>query len=169
MASTFSPSTAERTASSACRLACTSEMTATRIVRGATIAVGAAVWAALAVLLWRTPVPADLHVPHLGERAVFGAGLVRRAERYERFLDWDWVFGTLAALAAYAVMLRRGRELASRLGLRDVNAAIVVGVVTFSVVWTATLPFALAAVWWEKRHDILRESYVEALTTAWGR
>src|SRR2546430_1516342 len=43
MASTFSPSTAERTASSACRLACTSEMTATRIVRGATIAVGAAV------------------------------------------------------------------------------------------------------------------------------
>jgi STE24 endopeptidase len=66
-------------------------------------------------------------------------------------------------------MLRRGRALASRLGLGDVNAGLVVGVVTFTVVWTATLPFALAAVWWEKRHDISRESYAEALTTAWGR
>jgi STE24 endopeptidase len=79
------------------------------------------------------------------------------------------VLGTLAALAAYGVMLRRGRVLASRLGLGNLNAGIVVGVVTFTVVWAATLPFALAAVWWEKRHDISRESYADALMTAWGQ
>jgi STE24 endopeptidase len=144
-------------------------MTATRIVRGATIAAGAAVWAFLAVLLWRTTVPANLRLPHLDERTVFGAGLVRRAVHYERFLDWDWLLGTLAALTAYVAMVPRGRTLAPRLGLGNVNAGIVVGVLTFTAVWAASLPFAIAAVWWEKRHGISRENYAGAIGAAWGQ
>ena len=50
-------------------------------------------WAVLAMLLWRTTVPSNLRLPHIDERAIFGAGLVRKAEHYERFLDWDWVLG----------------------------------------------------------------------------
>ena len=125
-------------------------------------------WAVLAMLLWRTTVPSNLRLPHLDERATFGAGLVRRAQHYERFLDWGWVLGTLAALGAYVVMVRRGRTLAPRLGLGNVNAGIVVGVLTFTVVWTATLPFTLADVWWERRHGISRESYAQAVGSAWG-
>ena len=125
-------------------------------------------WAVLAMLLWRTTVPSNLRLPHLDERAIFGAGLVRKAEHYERFLDWDWVLGTLAALGAYVVMVRRGRALAPRLGLGNVNAGIVLGVVTFTVVWGATLPFTLADVWWERRHGISRESYAQAVGSAWG-
>ena len=125
-------------------------------------------WAVLPMLLWRTTVPSNLRLPHLDERAIFGAGLVRKAEHYERFLDWDWVLGTLAALGAYVVMVRRGRALAPRLGLGNVNAGIVLGVVTFTVVWAATLPFTLADVWWERRHGISRESYAQAVGSAWG-
>jgi len=121
------------------------------------------------VLLWRTTVPTGLRLPHLDERATFGAGLVREARRYERFLDWDWVLGTIAALGAYVLMVRRGRLLAPRLRLGNVNAGIVVGIVTFTAVWAATLPFALAAVWWERRHGISRESYSAAIATEWGR
>jgi STE24 endopeptidase len=40
--------------------------------------------------------------------------------------------------------------------------------VTFTLVWATTLPFALVAVWWERRHGISRESYVQAVTSAWG-
>jgi Zn-dependent protease with chaperone function len=125
------------------------------------------VWLLLASLLWHTTVPAGLHVPRLNERDVFGAGLVRRAVRFERFLDWVWVLATLAGLVAYIVMARRGRPLARSLGLGSVNAGIVLGVVTFTVVWAATLPFALADVWWERRHGISRESYVQAVTNEW--
>jgi STE24 endopeptidase len=64
-------------------------------------------------------------------------------------------------------MVRRGRALVRSLGLRPVNAGIVVGVVTLTLVWAATLPFAVADVWWERRHGISRESYVQALTNAW--
>ena len=61
--------------------------------------------------------PAHLHFPKVDERTEFGAGLVGDARRFERFLDWDWVAATLAALVAYVVMVRRGRVLAGRLGL----------------------------------------------------
>src|SRR6266853_982556 len=51
-------------------------MTATRIGRVATLAVAALVWVLAASALWRTKVPADLHLHHLDPRAVFGAGAV---------------------------------------------------------------------------------------------
>src|SRR5213083_755222 len=133
-------------------------MTATRIVRGATLAVAAAIWVVLAALLWHTTVP-SLRLPQLDERAVFGAVLVHRAERYERFLVWDWIAGTLATLAAYAVIVRRARTIAPRLGLRPVNSGIVLGMLTITMVWAVSLPFAIAALWWERRHETSRETY----------
>jgi STE24 endopeptidase len=143
-------------------------MTATRIVRGATLAVAGAVWIVLAALLWRTTVP-SLHVPRLDERAVFGAVLVRHAQRYERFLVWDWLAGTAIAVAAYVLVVRRARPLAPRLGLRPVNGGIVLGLLTITVVWAASIPFALAATWWERRHGISREGYAAALVAQWGQ
>jgi len=73
----------------------------------------------------------------------------------------------MAALGAYVAMARRGAR-ARTFGLGPVNAGIVIGVVTFTVVWAATLPFSLADVWWERRHGISRESYGQALAGAWG-
>src|SRR5919204_1121224 len=168
MASGPSASIAASTASSARRLAWTSEMTATRIAGAATLAVVAAIGVVLALLLWRTGVPSGLRLPHVDERAAFGPELVRRARRHERFLDWDRAAAALVALAAYAFAARRGRRLAPRLGLGSVNAGIVLGVVTFAVVWAATLPFALAAAWWERRHGVSRESYAAAAAASWG-
>jgi Zn-dependent protease with chaperone function len=144
-------------------------MTATRIVRGATLAVAAVAWGVAAVLLWRTTVPTGLRLPRLDERVVFGSHLVSRAQRFERFLDWNWVAATLVGLAAYVAVARRGRTLARGLELGRVNGGIVLGVLTFTVVWAATLPFALAAVWWERRHHVARESYLAALAGDWLR
>ena len=143
-------------------------MTATRIVRGATLAVAAAIWVALAALLWHTSVP-SLRLPSLDARAVFGAALVRRAERYERFLVWDGIAGTLATLVAYVLVARRARTLAARVGLRPVNTGIVLGMLTITVVWAVSLPFAIAGVWWERRHHTSRESYGGQLPAQWGR
>jgi len=54
-------------------------MTATRIVRGATIAAAVALWIVAALFLWRTNVPDGLRLPHLDEDRLFGVDLVRRA------------------------------------------------------------------------------------------
>jgi STE24 endopeptidase len=144
-------------------------MTATRIARAATLAAATALWVFLASLLWRTTVPAHLNLPHVDERAAFGTRLVHDARHFERFLDWDWVAGTLAALIGYGAMVVRGRTLARATGLSPVNAGIVLGLVTLTVVWAVELPFAVAGNWWERRHGISRESYAAELLGAFER
>lgn len=143
-------------------------MTATRIWRVATLAVAAVVWVVAASFLWRTKVPANLHLPSLDESSIFGADLVHEAQRYERFLGITWVLGTVAGLAAFAWMVRRGPRVAESLRLGPVNTGIILGAVTLTVVWAVSLPFGLAAEWWQRRHGISTESYGSALGLAWG-
>jgi STE24 endopeptidase len=143
-------------------------MTATRIGRVATLAAGAVAWVVAGGLLWRTKVPDDLHLPSLDESSIFGSGLVHDAQRYERFLSINWVLGTAAGLAAFAWMVRRGPRVARSLRLGPVNAGIVLGAVTLTVVWAVSLPFGLATEWWQRRHGISTESYGSALALAWG-
>src|SRR6266511_1279790 len=97
-------------------------MTATRILRVATLAVGGVVWALAGALLWQTRVPDDLRLPSLNERSIFGAGLVHQAERYERFFNLSWILGTVAALAALAWMVRRGHADRRLGGIASVRA-----------------------------------------------
>jgi STE24 endopeptidase len=142
-------------------------MTATRIVRVATLAAGAVAWAVAGAVLWRTKVPDDLRLPSLNESRIFGVELVQDAQRYERFFYITWVLGTVAGLAALAWMVRRGPRIARSLGLGPVNAGIILGAVTLTVVWAVSLPFGLASEWWQRRHGISTESYAAALGVAW--
>src|SRR5713101_4365825 len=142
-------------------------MTATRISRVATLAVAALVWVLIASLLWRTKVPADLHLPQLDARSVFGAGVVRAGVRYERFLDYAWLVGTVAKVLALVVLVRRGPRLARSLGLGPVNAGLITGVVVMTVLWTVSLPFDIAAGWWDRRHGISKEDWGTILLSSW--
>jgi STE24 endopeptidase len=142
-------------------------MTAIRIGRVATLAVLAALWVLAVLLLWRTKVPSDLRLPSLNADAVFGRGAVRAGERYERFLDYNWLLGTLVTLATLLVMVRRAPRISRSLGLGRVNAAIVVGVVILTVVWAVSIPFSLAAAWWQRRHGISKESWASIVLSSW--
>src|SRR5712691_549440 len=142
-------------------------MTATRISRVATLAVAGLLWAVAASALWRTKVPADLHLPRLDPQAVFGAATVRAGVRYERFLDYGWALGTIAKLVALVVMVRRGPRLARSLGLGRVNAGLITGVVVLAVLWAVSLPFDIAAGWWDRRHGISKEDWGTILFSSW--
>ena len=111
--------------------------------------------------------PNGLRVPTLDEDAVFGPGVVRDAARYERLLDLLWLGATLTALAVLVLLVRRGRRLARGLGLRPVNAGIVVGVVSLTILWAAGLPWVVATQWWRRRHGISYEGYVATVLGAW--
>jgi STE24 endopeptidase len=143
-------------------------MTATRISRVATLAVAALVWALAAAALWRTKVPADLRLPRLDAQTVFGADAVRAGVRYERFLDYAWLLGTIVGLVALVVMVRRGPRLARSLGLGRVNAGLITGVVVTTVLWAVSLPFDFATAWWARRHGISKEDWGTIVLTPWG-
>jgi STE24 endopeptidase len=142
-------------------------MTATRISRVATLAVAALVWAAAASLLWRTKVPADLHLPRLDPQTVFGAHAVRAGVTYERFLNYEWLLKTIAKVLALLVMVRRGRRFARSLGLGPVNAGLITGVVAMTVLWVVALPFGIASGWWERRHAISKEDWATIVFSPW--
>jgi Zn-dependent protease with chaperone function len=135
-------------------------MTATRIVRPATIAAAAgAVWVLAAFFLLHTKVPDDLNPPHLDAYRVFGAEVTRAGQRFDRFFDYDSVLAMLTGIAVLAVYLRRGPRLARRLSLGPVNAGIITAVFITFVVWAVSIPFDIAASWWSRRHDILQRSW----------
>jgi STE24 endopeptidase len=143
-------------------------MTATRIVRPATLAVAVtAVWVLAATLLWRTKVPGDLRLPSLDERSVFGSDAVRDGQRYDRFFEFEWLLGTVVGLAALVIMVRHGPRLARSLGLGRVNAGIITGAVVTTVLWAVALPFDIAGSWWSRRHGISRQSWGSIIFSPW--
>jgi STE24 endopeptidase len=143
-------------------------MTATRMVRAATLPVAVAIWVVGAVLLWRTKIPGGLHLPSLDERAVFGASVVRRAEHFDRFFYVEWLLSTAASIAVLVWMVRRGPRVAASLRLGRVNTGVVLGAVTLTAVWAVSVPFQVASNWWQRRYGISTQSYESVLSASWG-
>src|SRR5919197_3777080 len=135
-----------------------SETTATRmrVAAGiATLAVLAAAWLYAASLLWRTNVPANLHLPRLDPHRTFPDGLLRRTARHDGFLRIDFLLANAAQLTALTwLALRPPRGWGGPL-LRGLDLALLALVVS----WVARFPFGLAAEWWERRYGISRQSY----------
>src|SRR5213082_875247 len=103
-----------------------SEMTATRIARGATLAVAAGVWCACVWLLARTSVP-SLHLSGLDVHRFFPQHSLDRAASYEHGLDLLWLLGVASTLAALVVLTRLLPQRARALGLGRIGSAVIVG------------------------------------------
>ncbi|MFL5980422.1 MAG: M48 family metalloprotease, partial [Gaiellaceae bacterium] len=145
-------------------------MTATRIVRPATLAAaaGVAAWLVAALFLWRTKVPSDLTVPSFAEQKVFGPRVVAAGVRFDRFFELEWLLATLTSLAVLCVFVRRGPKFVRSLRLGPVNAGIVTAVVIAVVLWAVSLPFEFAGAWWSRRHGILQDSWAEIVFSPLG-
>ncbi|HEY0417481.1 MAG TPA: M48 family metalloprotease [Gaiellaceae bacterium] len=125
-----------------------SEITATRMGRGATLAVAAAVWLACAWLLARTSVP-SLHLSGLDEHRFYSAHELARARRFGRGEDLLWLAGVLAQLAALVLLAWRLPASIRGIGLGRIGSAVVGGMVLLVTLWFVGLPFSLADLWWQ--------------------
>ena len=127
-----------------------------------------AVWLFAAVLLWRTTVPSELKPPSLDAGKVFGPEVEHAGVRFDRFFEIEWVLATLASVAALVLLARRGPRLVRSLRLGPVNAGIVTAVVISVVLWAVSLPFAIAAAWWSRSHDISQRSWAAIVFSPLG-
>lgn len=127
----------------------------------------AAGWALVAWLLLDSVVPDDLTTAPVDVDAVFGSELVDDAERYERFLLADWVLAQLVSLATLAVYARHGARYARESAAGPIGTGMLLGMLGLAIVWLTQLPFAIAAVWWERRHDVSEVGYLESILEAW--
>jgi STE24 endopeptidase len=125
-----------------------SEMTATRMAKGATLAVAAVAWCLCAWLLLRTTVP-SLHLSGLDEHRLFAGRTLDRARNYGYGADALYLGGIAAELVALVVLARRLPRSIRRMGIGRIGSAIVAGMVLLVTLWFVGLPFGLASLWWQ--------------------
>jgi len=127
-----------------------------RIAGLATIAAVAVLWILAALYLWRTTVPSNLHLGGLDAHRYFTARQISKASSYETFVRWDWVLATLASLTALAVIAWRAPRIVRGIGIGRIGKGVIVGTVTLVAAWFASVPFTLAAWWWDRRHGLVK-------------
>lgn len=140
-----------------------SRAAARRLLVLAAVALGAVAWALAARALWPTSVPGDLRLPHVDARAVFGRSFLEQSASYERFLAIDALLAALATLAVLVVYARRGHRLMRESAAGPIGTGMLLGMLGLGLVWLATVPFGLAAVWWQRRHGVSHQGYVKAV------
>ncbi len=123
----------------------------------------AALWALAAHALWRSSVPAGLHLSGLRPNGLFSSSFLASSSSYERFLDIDSVLASVTLLAVLALYAQRGHRFMRESAAGRIGTGMLLGMIGFALVWLAEIPFDLAAVWWERRHGVSRQGYVASL------
>jgi STE24 endopeptidase len=135
--------------------------------RAGVYALVAAGWVVAAWLLAGSVVPDDLSLPRVDVKATFGGELVSEAERYERFLYVNWALAQIVALATLWVYAKRGTRFIRESAAGPIGTGMFLGMVGLAIVWLTQLPFSVAALWWDRRHDVSKIGYLEAVFGGW--
>jgi STE24 endopeptidase len=138
-----------------------------RAARIPLLAALAAGWVALSWLLWQSVVPDDLSLARVNADSAFGAELVDRAERYERFLYVNWALAKVVLFVTLFVYAKRGAVYARESAAGPVGTGMFLGMVGLAIIWLTQLPFSVAALWWERRHGISDVGYFESIFGEW--
>jgi STE24 endopeptidase len=127
----------------------------------------AAVWAVAAALLWRSSVPGGLRLPHVDLRSVFTSAELSRAARFARFERADWALSQLALVLVLVFYARHGVRLMKESAAGRIGTGMLLGMLGFAFVWLSQVPFAAAALWWERRYGVSKVGYFEWLLGNW--
>jgi STE24 endopeptidase len=100
--------------------------------------------------------------------AVFGRRFVAKAEDYERFLYVVWLLSQIVLLATLALYARFGPGFVRESAAGRVGTGMLLGMLGLGLVWLSQLPFDLAHLWWQRRHDLTEEGYLEWAVSNWG-
>jgi STE24 endopeptidase len=134
-------------------------------LRPATFAVlvAAAVWIWAASALWSATDLPSLDPPQLDAGDYFSESFLDESASYERFLAIVGLLASLTLVAVLAVYARQGQRLVRESAAGRVGTGMLLAMLGFAVVWIAQAPFGLAALWWERRHDVAEQGYVAYL------
>jgi STE24 endopeptidase len=120
----------------------------------------AAAWTFAAVRVWRTSVPSDLVRPNLDPHRFFTDTELDRAASYESFLRVVALLGSLATLVAAGLFALVGARFVRESAAGRIGTGMLLGMLGLGFVWLARFPFGLAALWWQRRHDVSSQDYV---------
>ena len=124
-------------------------------------------WVAAAYFLWQSIIPDGLRRPHLDEAALFPSTTLAAARSYERFVRWDFVLAQLVILGVVAVYARIGPKFVTESAAGPIGTGMLLAMLGLGLIWLLELPFGLAELWWQRRHDVTRATYGEWVVSGW--
>jgi STE24 endopeptidase len=131
------------------------------VVLGAAAALCIAAWTFAVLQLWQTSVPGDLSLPSLDAGRYFTQTELDRAASYQTFLRGDAVLALVAALVALGIYAVKGPGFARESAAGRIGTGMLLGMLGLGFVWLAQFPFGIAELWWERRHDVSHQGYVD--------
>jgi STE24 endopeptidase len=118
-------------------------------------------------LLWPTQVPDHLRVSEPDPSRYFTAAQLEKARDYERFLRIDSLLSLAVLIAVLVAYAARGERFTRESAAGRIGTGMLLGMLGFAIVWLAQLPFGLAALWWERRHDVSKLGYLDWAVSSW--
>jgi STE24 endopeptidase len=117
--------------------------------------------------LWDTTVPADLTLAHLDAHDFFTPKQLAEATSFERFLAIDGLLATITLVVVLVLYSRHYERFTKESAAGRIGTGLLLGMLGFAFVWLAQLPFGLAAVAWERSHDVSKQGYLEWAFESW--
>jgi Zn-dependent protease with chaperone function len=133
-----------------------------------TLAALAAVWAIAAFLLWdSTKVPGGIDVSGLHAKDFYTGNLLHEGYIYERFFWFDSLIAVLATILVFWLYSRYGHRFMRDSAAGPIGTGMLLAMLGFGLVWLVKLPFQIAALWWDRRHDVTHVGYPEVIFGGW--
>jgi STE24 endopeptidase len=106
-------------------------------------------------------VPDNLRLPDLHPHAFFSAHDLEEARSYERFTRVNGVLSVIVLLVVLFLYARHGERFTRESAAGRIGTGMLLGMLGFAFVWLAELPFGIAQLWWDRRHDVSNQGYLE--------
>jgi STE24 endopeptidase len=111
-------------------------------------------------------VPGGLRLPDLEAGAFFDRHVLEEARDYERFTRINALVSVVVLLTVLVLYARHGERFTRESAAGRIGTGMLLGMLGFAFVWLAQLPFGLVQLWWDRRHDVSEQGYVEWLLTS---
>lgn len=131
-----------------------------RALAAAGIAAAVALWILAFRQLWQTSVPSDLSLPALDPTRYFSQSDIDSASSYQTFLGIDALLALVAQLVALGIYAIKGPGFVRESAAGRIGTGMLLGMLGLAFVWFSQLPFGIAELWWERKHDVSSQGYV---------
>src|SRR6185503_7408045 len=110
--------------------------------------------------------PGDLRLPHVDPHRDFSPAILERTSDYVAFLRVLFIGSAVALIGVLWIYARKGARFARESAAGRIGTGMLLGMLGLGFVWLAELPFGVAGLWWERRHHISKQGYLEVIVNS---
>jgi hypothetical protein len=94
--------------------------------------------------------------------------VVDEAEDFETFTRWNFVLSQVAFIGVLALYAWRGARFTRESAAGRIGTGMLLGMLGLALAGLSQLPFQLADLWWQRRHELWKTGYVDWFVESWA-